>query len=82
MNAAIAAVNIAKSNDTTANNLDERGDIRAIALVLKCEHCGKQFIYEFKTPIAAKCIHCDSVFDGRLQIFKDARVDYERITSL
>ncbi|MHB8566155.1 MAG: hypothetical protein ACYC7D_03935 [Nitrososphaerales archaeon] len=35
-----------------------------------CEHCEKSFHYEFQTPIAVRCSHCDSIFDARLQIAK------------
>ena len=38
-----------------------------------CEHCEKPVYYEFLTPIAVRCNHCDSIFDARLQIVKGRR---------
>ncbi|MGI0080747.1 MAG: hypothetical protein ACRECH_14140 [Nitrososphaerales archaeon] len=35
-----------------------------------CEHCHEPVYYEFLTPIAVRCDHCDSIFDARLQIAK------------
>lgn len=35
-----------------------------------CEHCSEPVHYEFLTPIAVRCDHCDSVFDARLQLIK------------
>lgn len=57
------------------------GDSQIVGLILKCEVCGEKYVHEFKTPIASKCTHCDSIFDGRLQIIKAARKDYETIVN-
>ncbi|GEM_PF-5815701 len=43
-------------------------DSRGVTFV--CEHCDKSFHYEFQTPIAVRCSHCDAIFDARLQIVK------------
>lgn len=54
-------------------------EAKVLGLILKCEICGEKFVHEFKMPVASKCIHCDSVFDGRLQIVKAARKDFQAI---
>lgn len=61
------------------SNATREHDAKVLGLILKCEICGEKFVHEFKTPIASKCVHCDSVFDGRLQIVKAARKDFQAI---
>ena len=56
-----------------------RHEAKVLGLILKCEICGEKYVHEFKMPIATKCLHCDSVFDGRLQIVKAARKDFQAI---
>jgi Zn finger protein HypA/HybF involved in hydrogenase expression len=42
-------------------------------ITFTCEHCNEPVEYEFLTPIAVRCDHCDSVFDARLQLVKQSR---------
>lgn len=58
------------------------GDAKVIGLVLKCERCGEKFTYEFNFPIAVSCVKCNSVFDARMQIYRQSREEVDRITSL
>ena len=55
---------------------------KIIGFILKCDRCGGKFTYEFNTPLAVSCVHCSSVFDARMQIFRQARAEVDKITSL
>ncbi|MGH2639394.1 MAG: hypothetical protein ACRDF4_08960, partial [Rhabdochlamydiaceae bacterium] len=65
--------------DASPESSEGHGESQIMGLILKCEICGEKYVHEFKNPIATKCTHCDSVFDGRLQIVKAARKDFQAI---
>jgi hypothetical protein len=69
----------AYGTETASEGSDDHGNSQILGLVLKCEVCGERYVHEFKNPIATRCTHCDSVFDGRLQIVKAARKDFQAI---
>lgn len=68
-----------KKIETNGGEEPKHGDSHIIGLILTCEICGEKYVHEFKNPIATQCTHCDSLFDGRLQIVKAARSDFQAI---
>ena len=69
----------AREDDNHENLQDEA---KIIGFILKCDRCGGKFTYEFNSPLAVSCVHCSSVFDARMQIFRQARAEVDKITSL
>lgn len=48
-------------------------DTPTVHIVLICEHCKEDFELKFESPLAVQCSKCGSVFDARLQMYKQMR---------
>jgi len=44
-----------------------------VRIMLTCEHCDQNFELKFESPVAVQCSKCGSVFDARLQMYKQMR---------
>ncbi|MEM2041762.1 MAG: hypothetical protein QW410_00205 [Nitrososphaerota archaeon] len=48
-------------------------------IILTCEHCGKEFVWELNAPMAVRCTECNSVFDARMQLVRGLREEVKRM---
>ncbi len=49
-----------------------------IKIMMVCEQCKEEFELKFESPLAVQCSKCGSLFDARLQMYKQMRKMFEQ----